>query len=339
MDLRHELMEGRAQLPRAGAVVETGEAHPPFIAIDGIGREVEPVTAYLRDLALSDSSPLTARSYAFGMLRWFRLLWLLDVAWERATEAETAVLTGWLRTAPNPRRRRRNPQSPPPGTVNPRTGKPYLSPGYSPTTINHALSVVSGFYTFHAHYGRGPVANPVPASPQRRRALSHLSPLAPKPVLGRSSAPREHPDHQPLSRGAGRGDLRRPAGALQPAAPPGELPDRLRRRRHRGGVRCPRPPRAPPPASAAATARSPRAWTTPAASSAARWRHYQEHLEHRRQIRPTDEYRDTTSDEWTEFEEHFDRRKVELGSCARPYGTPCQHEHACFSELTAEPCS
>ncbi|MDX2817684.1 integrase [Streptomyces sp. PA03-5A] len=59
-------------------------------------------------------------------------------------------------------------------------------------------------------------------------------------------------------------------------------------------------------------------------------RHYQEHLEHRRQIRPTDEYRDTTSDEWTEFEEHFDRRKVELGSCGRPYGTPCQHEHACI---------
>lgn len=59
-------------------------------------------------------------------------------------------------------------------------------------------------------------------------------------------------------------------------------------------------------------------------------RHYQEHLEHRRQIRPTDEYRDTSSDEWTEFEEHFDRRKVELGSCGRPYGTPCQHEHACI---------
>lgn len=27
--------------------------------------------------------------------------------------------------------------------------------------------------------------------------------------------------------------------------------------------------------------------------------------------------------------EHFDKRKVEFGSCARPYGTCCQHEHAC----------
>ncbi|MFD9456679.1 tyrosine-type recombinase/integrase [Streptomyces sp. NPDC059985] len=59
-------------------------------------------------------------------------------------------------------------------------------------------------------------------------------------------------------------------------------------------------------------------------------RHYQEHLHNRRQVRPADEYRDATREEWGEFEEHFDRRKVELGSCARPYGTPCQHEHACI---------
>ncbi|MEV0036737.1 integrase [Streptomyces sp. NPDC050804] len=59
-------------------------------------------------------------------------------------------------------------------------------------------------------------------------------------------------------------------------------------------------------------------------------RHYQAHLHQRRQVRPSEEYRDTTEQEWTEFEEHFDRRKVELGSCGRPYGTPCQHEHACI---------
>ncbi|MEV5528101.1 tyrosine-type recombinase/integrase [Streptomyces prunicolor] len=58
--------------------------------------------------------------------------------------------------------------------------------------------------------------------------------------------------------------------------------------------------------------------------------HYQTHLQHRRAIRPEEEYRPATTDEWTEFEEHFDKRKVELGSCARPYGTPCQHEHACI---------
>ncbi|MFD8087085.1 tyrosine-type recombinase/integrase [Kitasatospora sp. NPDC059722] len=59
-------------------------------------------------------------------------------------------------------------------------------------------------------------------------------------------------------------------------------------------------------------------------------RHYQAHLHQRRQQRPNDEYRHASEQEWSDFEEHFDRRKVELGSCGRPYGTPCQHEHACI---------
>jgi integrase len=59
-------------------------------------------------------------------------------------------------------------------------------------------------------------------------------------------------------------------------------------------------------------------------------RHYQAFLDRRRQLRPADEYRPPTDAEWTEFEEHFDKRKVELGTCGRPYGTPCQHEFACI---------
>lgn len=59
-------------------------------------------------------------------------------------------------------------------------------------------------------------------------------------------------------------------------------------------------------------------------------RHYQAHLQRRRALRPTAEYRAVTDGEWAEFEEHFDRRKVELGSCGRPYATPCSHEHACI---------
>jgi len=59
-------------------------------------------------------------------------------------------------------------------------------------------------------------------------------------------------------------------------------------------------------------------------------RHYQAFLERRRQLRPAEEYRPTTEQEWTEFEQHFDKRKVELGNCGRPYGTGCQHEHSCL---------
>ena len=43
--------------------------------------------------------------------------------------------------------------------------------------------------------------------------------------------------------------------------------------------------------------------------------------------RPVREYRTATVTEWDEFEAHFDKRKVELGQCGRPYATPCEHEH------------
>jgi len=59
-------------------------------------------------------------------------------------------------------------------------------------------------------------------------------------------------------------------------------------------------------------------------------RHYQTHLAGRRAARPGSEYRPVTGAEWAEFEEHFDKRKVELGQCGRPYATPCEHEHACI---------
>lgn len=68
-------------------------------------------------------------------------------------------------------------------------------------------------------------------------------------------------------------------------------------------------------------------------------RHYQAHLQRRRAMRPTDEYQPVTEEEWAEFDEHFDKRKVELGGCGRPYATPCTHEHACIrcSMLNIDP--
>ena len=49
----------------------------------------------------------------------------------------------------------------------------------------------------------------------------------------------------------------------------------------------------------------------------------------RRSLRPTVEYRVPTDDEWQEFVGHFERMKVSIGSCARAFGSPCIHEHAC----------
>ena len=49
----------------------------------------------------------------------------------------------------------------------------------------------------------------------------------------------------------------------------------------------------------------------------------------RRALRPTEEYRQPTDEEWQQFLGHFERRKVSVGTCGRAFGTPCIHEHAC----------
>jgi hypothetical protein len=59
----------------------------------------------------------------------------------------------------------------------------------------------------------------------------------------------------------------------------------------------------------------------------------------RRELRPSEEYRSPTEQEWEEFLSHFERRKVALGDCGRAYGTTCIHEHSCVRcpPLRADP--
>ncbi|MDX5569469.1 site-specific integrase [Streptomyces sp. ID05-04B] len=49
----------------------------------------------------------------------------------------------------------------------------------------------------------------------------------------------------------------------------------------------------------------------------------------RRASRPGEEYRIPTEEEWDAFLSHFEKRKVSIGTCARAFGSPCIHEHAC----------
>lgn len=49
----------------------------------------------------------------------------------------------------------------------------------------------------------------------------------------------------------------------------------------------------------------------------------------RRATRPGEEYRTPTDEEWDSFLAHFEKRKVSVGTCARAFGSPCIHEHAC----------
>jgi hypothetical protein len=53
-------------------------------------------------------------------------------------------------------------------------------------------------------------------------------------------------------------------------------------------------------------------------------------LTRRRALRPSEEYRVPTDEEWTEFLGHFELRKVATGTCGRAFGTPCIHEHSCL---------
>lgn len=50
----------------------------------------------------------------------------------------------------------------------------------------------------------------------------------------------------------------------------------------------------------------------------------------RRALRPSEEYRTPTDEEWEEFLGHFERRKLALGDCGRAWGTSCIHEHSCI---------
>lgn len=201
-DRHRDVIEGLTTVPRVGSVVELETKYPGYAVHDASGEVVESVVPYLRELALDDNRPLTGRSYAYDLLRWYRLLWFLDVPWDRATQAEASALVGWLRLAENPQRQRTRPDAPPPGSVNTRTGKPYLRAGYAPATINHNLTVVSSFYAFHRHHNRGPLVNPVPESAAQRRALAHRDPDTPAPPFRRarlrqrvrSTDPRAIPD-------------------------------------------------------------------------------------------------------------------------------------------------
>lgn len=179
-------MDGDAAGMDVGSVVGTPGRTPPFVLLDPVGAEVQPVVRYLSSLSLSDCSDHTVRAYAYGLLRWYRVLWQLQVPWDRATRSEADALVGYLRNGVNPQRARRR-GGIAPGSVNLRTGKASLGTGYSASGINHTLSVVRGFYVFHAESGSGPVLNPIPGNPAAAQARRHRSPLMPAPVFRRGS--------------------------------------------------------------------------------------------------------------------------------------------------------
>jgi integrase/recombinase XerC len=151
-------------------------------------------------MTASDCSAATCRSYAHDLLRWLRFLAAVEVPWERATRAEVRDLVRWFRVAPNAQRARRRDAAgrPPAGTLNPSTGKAYLSEGYAPRTINHVLSVVSAFYAFAVQAGLGPLQNPVPNARRGPGTGGPPGPRAQRAALRRcGAAAQKLPTRQP----------------------------------------------------------------------------------------------------------------------------------------------
>ena len=183
---------------RVGAVRPTGDPAVPWVVVDGAGQRIDAVDDFLRYLLSCGNSPASCRSYGYDLLRWLRFLAAVDVAWQRAQRTEVRDFVVWLRTSPNPARDRRRLDAPAPGSVNGRTGKPYLRTGYAPATINHAVSVLAAFYGYHLETGQGPVVSPVPPqSRDGRRLNAHHNPLEPFRLHRRGAYRQKQADRLP----------------------------------------------------------------------------------------------------------------------------------------------
>lgn len=159
-------------VPPLGGVVRGEGRALAWRLVDAAGEDVEPVNRWLADLQVSDYSPATLRSYAYDLLSWMRFLSAIEVKWTQAARWEVRDWVRWHLVRRNTQHQRgRDPggHRPVPGSVNAKTGKPYLADGYARTYINHLLSSVSSFYEFALDADLGPLVNPVPKS---RRELS-----------------------------------------------------------------------------------------------------------------------------------------------------------------------
>src|SRR5665811_117561 len=91
-------------VPQAGRLVATGESWEPYRLLDAEGVAVEAVSSYFKELQAAGRSPATMRSYGMDLLRWFRFLWSVGVAWDRTTRTEARDFARWLQVAGKPTR-------------------------------------------------------------------------------------------------------------------------------------------------------------------------------------------------------------------------------------------
>lgn len=160
-------------VPAVGSLLQVGSRWEPYRLVDPGGGEVAAVTAYFRDLQAAGRSEATVRSYGMDLLRWFRFLWSVDVAWDRAGRVEARDFCRWLLIAGKPARSTR---SGPGAAAGSATGTPYAA-----SVRAHSESVLRCFYDFHRDVGTGPLVNPFPMDRARQsgRRRPHHNPMEP----------------------------------------------------------------------------------------------------------------------------------------------------------------
>lgn len=157
--------------------------------LDGTGAEVLPVTEFLMSFLASGASKSSPRSYAKALLRWWRFLAAVDVAWDRASRVDCRDFVLWMRT-----KSKRPPHGGPPRAA------------FAPGTIDHNLAVLRSFYDDRMAAGVGPIVNPVPQASGRDGGRPH----------------QHHNPMQPFER-----SRRAPLRQRKPPSPPKGLPDHL----------------------------------------------------------------------------------------------------------------
>jgi site-specific recombinase XerD len=171
---------------RSGGLIATGDERIPYRLVSPAGQSVEPVSAFFRELQGMGRSTATLRSYGLDLLRWWRFLDAVDVAWDRATRVEARDFSCWIGLTAKQRLQTSRPQaarwsSGAAGMSNPVTGKPCVGDGYAPASIAHSETVLRRFYDFHRDAGSGPIMNPFPLDISRRsgRPNAHGNPMQP----------------------------------------------------------------------------------------------------------------------------------------------------------------
>ncbi|MDN3243052.1 site-specific integrase [Glycomyces tritici] len=153
----------------------------PWVLRDGLGEPVTPVQTFLQDFTARGNSAGSVRSYAMDLLRWWRFLLAVGVAWDHVTSAEVRDFVLWFRQAAKPIAAVRKQSARTAGTVNPITRKTYLDDKYKPATIRHSNAVLRSFYDYWIERGEGPMFNPVVRELGRggSRANARHNPLQP----------------------------------------------------------------------------------------------------------------------------------------------------------------